>query len=45
MFRCPVLIAFAVTAAISLPAMAQDAAGCSNAADFATLEARAAVKY
>ena len=38
MFRCPVLIAFAVAAAISLPAMAQDAAGCSSAADFATLE-------
>jgi epsilon-lactone hydrolase len=37
-FRFPALIPFALAAAISLPAMAQDAAGCSNAADFATLE-------
>jgi epsilon-lactone hydrolase len=36
--RFAALIPFALTAAISLPAMAQDAAGCSNAADFATLE-------
>ena len=37
-FRFAAVIPFAVTAAISLPAMAQDAAGCSSAADFATLE-------
>jgi len=37
-FRFAAVIPLAVTAAISLPAMAQDAAGCSSAADFATLE-------
>jgi acetyl esterase/lipase len=37
-FRFPALIPSALIAAISLPAMAQDPAGCSKAADFATLE-------
>jgi hypothetical protein len=37
-FRFAALIPFAMTAAISLPAMAEDAVGCSNPADFATLE-------